>query len=243
MLWLVVSVLGLSTPLSFASLAETRDMTTAAADAGIDRRIDVEILAGKECMAAWLYSSQTHSASEPGPAIVLAHGLGATKELKLDVFASKFNELGYTCLVFEYRCNGASTDLPRGLIDWKEQQKDWYTALAYVRAQENVDSERVGLFGTSFGGGHVIQVGAQDHRIKAVISQCPFTDGWASARCTGFWVLPRLFVLGCWTASLDRTNSLFVWHSWGLLGTVSQVLCAHLVYKHWTTLTLLQRHS
>lgn len=167
-----------------------------AADAGIDRRIDVEIPAGKERMAAWLYASPKATASNPGPAIVLAHGLGATKELKLDVYAAKFNELGYTCLVFDYRCNGASTGLPRGLIDWNEQQKDWHTALAYVRAQEIVDPERVGIFGTSFGGGHVIQVGAQDPRIKLVISQCPFTHGWKSALCTGYAVLPRIFILG-----------------------------------------------
>lgn len=166
------------------------------ANAGIERRIDVEIPAGEEIMAGWLYSSQKFSSSKPGPAIVLAHGLGATKELKLDVFASKFNELGYTCLVFDYRCNGASTGLPRGLIDWKEQQKDWHTALAWVRAQENVDPEQVGIFGTSFGGGHVIQVGATDHRLKAVISQCPFTSGWKSALCTGVSVLPSLFWLG-----------------------------------------------
>jgi dipeptidyl aminopeptidase/acylaminoacyl peptidase len=171
-------------------------MVAAAADAGIERRIDVEIPAGSERMAAWLYSSQKYSAEHPGPAIVLAHGLGATKELRLDVFASKFNELGYTCLVFDYRCNGASTGLPRGLIDWKKQQEDWHTALAFVRAQANVDPESVGIFGTSFGGGHVIQVGATDSRLKAVISQCPFTDGWQSALCTGVMVLPRLFILG-----------------------------------------------
>jgi len=169
---------------------------TLAADAGIDRRIDVEIPAGKERMAGWLYTSTKYTASKPGPAMVLAHGLGAVKELKLDVYASKFNEMGYTCLVFDYRCNGASTGLPRGLIDWKEQQKDWHTALAWVRAQESVDPDRVGLFGTSFGGGHVIQVGAQDSRVKLVISQCPFTHGWKSALCTGLMVLPRLFMLG-----------------------------------------------
>lgn len=171
-------------------------MVTAAADAGIEHRVDVKIPAANEYMAAWLYTSRKYTAANPGPAIVLAHGLGATKELKLDVYASKFNNLGYTCLVFDYRCNGASTGLPRGLIDWKEQQKDWHTALAYVRAEDNVDPEQIGIFGTSFGGGHVIQVGATDHRVKAVISQCPFTDGWASAMCTGIFVLPRLLALG-----------------------------------------------
>lgn len=175
-------------------------MITQHADAGIERRIDIEIPAGKDRMVGWLYSSQIHTTSNPGPALVLAHGLGATKELKLDVYASKFNELGYTVLVFDYRCNGLSTGLPRSLIDWDAQQKDWHTALAWVREQKNVDPEQVGLFGTSFGGGHVIQVGATDRRIKAVISQCPFTNGWKSALCCGWSALPRIY----WLGILDR---------------------------------------
>jgi len=171
-------------------------MVSQSADAGIERRTDIKIPAGEDTMVGWLYSSQKYTASKPGPAIVLAHGLGATKELKLDVFASKFNELGYTALVFDYRCNGASTGLPRGLIDWNMQQKDWHTALAWVREQPNVDPEQVGIFGTSFGGGHVIQVGATDHRLKAVISQCPFTHGMKSAMCCGLSALPRIYYLG-----------------------------------------------
>jgi len=171
-------------------------MIAAAADAGIDRRSNIQIPAANELMAGWLYPSAKYTATNPGPALVLAHGLGGTKELRLDVFADKFNQLGYTCLVFDYRCNGDSTGLPRGLIDFAEQQKDWDTALAWVRDQPNVDPERVGIFGTSFGGGHVIQVGARDRRIKAVIAQCPFTDGVRSALCCGIAVLPRLFTIG-----------------------------------------------
>lgn len=166
------------------------------ANAGIENRRDIEIPSGNDRMVGWLYSSKKYTSSNRGPAIVLGHGLGATKELKLDVYADKFNQMGYTAVVFDYRCNGGSTGLPRGLIDWNMQQADWHAALDYVRHLENVDPERVGIFGTSFGGGHVIQVGATDKRIKAVISQCPFTDGIRSALCCGFMALPRLLLLG-----------------------------------------------
>lgn len=51
--------------------------------------------------------------------------------------------------------------------------------------QNWVDSDRVALFGTSFSGGHVLAVAAQDRRIAAVVAQCPFVDGLATVRAVG----------------------------------------------------------
>jgi pimeloyl-ACP methyl ester carboxylesterase len=147
-------------------------------------------------MCGWLYSSDHFTSLNPGPAIVLAHGLGGTKELKLDVYADKFNQLGYTCVVFDYRCNGGSRGLPRALIDWSKQQEDWKSAIEFTRRLENVDTNQVGLFGTSFSGGHVIELAARGANIKAVISQCPFTDGWKSSLRTGISKMPKMTALG-----------------------------------------------
>ncbi|OBT97349.1 hypothetical protein VE01_04359 [Pseudogymnoascus verrucosus] len=167
------------------------------AAAGIERRVDITIASCSGVfMCGWLYSSQRFTASNPGPAIVLAHGLGGTKELKLDVYADSFNRMGYTCVVFDYRCSGGSDGLPRGLIDWHQQQEDWKSAIEYTRQLENVDLENVGLFGTSFSGGHVIQLAAIDKKLKAAISQCPFTSGWQSALCTGIAAATRIAGLG-----------------------------------------------
>lgn len=165
--------------------------------AGIERRTNVKIVSSSgDSLGGWLYSSPKFTASNLGPAIVLAHGLGGTKELKLDVYADLFNQMGYTCVVFDYRCSGESEGLPRGLIDWSRQQEDWKSAIKYTRQLENVDASQVCLFGTSFSGGHVIQLAATDKRIKAVISQCPFTSGWRSSLCTGIGPGLRLAVFG-----------------------------------------------
>ncbi|KAB8204764.1 Alpha/Beta hydrolase protein [Aspergillus parasiticus] len=154
------------------------------ATAGIEHRVDIKIASSSEdFMCGWLYSSQKFTASNPGPAIVLAHGLGGTKELKLDVYADSFNQMGYTCVVFDYRCTGGS-------------EEDWKSAIKYTRQLENVDPNQVGLFGTSFSGGHVIQLAATDKKLKAAISQCPFTSGWQSTLCTGIAAAPRLAGLG-----------------------------------------------
>jgi pimeloyl-ACP methyl ester carboxylesterase len=166
------------------------------ATAGLENRINIQIpTKSPHSLHGWLYPSPP-STQSPGPAIILAHGLGGTKELKLDVYADAFNQQGYTCVVFDYRCAGDSPGLPRGLIDWKEQQKDWKTAIEYTRNLERVDPDAVALFGTSFSGGHVIQLAAEDARIRAVISQCPFTNGVRSALCVRFRTLPGLVWAG-----------------------------------------------
>ncbi|RYJ03065.1 MAG: alpha/beta hydrolase, partial [Actinomycetales bacterium] len=60
------------------------------------------------------------------------------------------------------------------------QRQDWKAAVAFARGLPDVDAERVVLWGSSFSGGHVIAIGADDHRVAAVVSQCPFTDGLSS---------------------------------------------------------------
>lgn len=73
----------------------------------------------------------------------------------------------------------------------KRQLGDWAAALAYGRSLDGIDGERVALWGTSFGGGHVIETAARDGAVAAVVSQCPFTDGLAAIRATGARNLAR----------------------------------------------------
>jgi cephalosporin-C deacetylase-like acetyl esterase len=120
----------------------------------------------------------------------VAHGLGATKELGLDKYCEAFSSVGYTCLAFDYRHHGGSTGKPRGLINVSKQLEDFHSAIAYIRSLSEVDAERVGIFGSSFGGGNVIQVASQDSRLKATISQCPFTSGFHSSLTTGVMATP-----------------------------------------------------
>jgi len=111
----------------------------------------------------------------------MAHGLAGVREMGLAAFAERFTAAGYACLVFDYRHFGASSGEPRQLLDIRRQLEDWRSAVSYARTVDGVDPDRVVVWGTSFGGGHVIITAAQDHRIAAAIAQCPFTDGFASA--------------------------------------------------------------
>jgi fermentation-respiration switch protein FrsA (DUF1100 family) len=80
-------------------------------------------------------------------------------------------------------------------LDISQELADWHAALAYVRSHDAVDGSRVALFGSSFGGGLVIDVAAADGNVSAVISQCPFTDGLASARAGGAVSTAKVTVL------------------------------------------------
>ena len=70
------------------------------------------------------------------------------------------------------------------MLDIECQLQDWAAAIAFCRTRSELRPESVVLWGTSFGGGHVIVAAARDGRVAAVISQCPFTDGPASMRTT-----------------------------------------------------------
>ncbi len=118
------------------------------------------------------------------PIMVMAHGLGGTRNMRLPAFAERFVAEGYGCLLFDYRHFGDSDGEPRQLLDIKKQLQDWKAAIEHARGLAQVDPDRVILWGTSFSGGHVLATAADDPRIAAVISQCPFTDGLASTLAT-----------------------------------------------------------
>jgi uncharacterized protein len=131
--------------------------------------------AGQRC-AAWLFLPDRG----PAPIIVMAHGLGGVRSMRLDAYAKRFAAAGYACLVFDYRHFGDSQGQPRQLLDIQKQLEDWAAAIAFARTLDTVDGSRVVLWGTSFAGGHVLVAAARDQRVAAVISQCPFTDGLVS---------------------------------------------------------------
>ena len=132
---------------------------------------------GDECRA-WLFMPD----AERPPLVILGHGLGATREYGLEPYAQRFADAGIAALVFTYRHFGDSGGQPRQLLDIERQLDDWAAALAYARSLDEIDSTRIALWGTSFGGGHVIGAAARDGAVAAVVSQCPFTDGVAATR-------------------------------------------------------------
>lgn len=157
-------------------------------------RVDLTFPSGDGTCAAWHYTPSDLSAGDPRPIIVMGHGLGAVKEMRLDAFAERFVDAGYACLAFDYRHFGGSSGEPRQLLDIDRQLVDWRSAVEYARTLHGVDPDKVIAWGSSFGGGHAIVTAADDHRLAAAIAQCPFTDGVASGLAMA--PLPATKVMG-----------------------------------------------
>jgi fermentation-respiration switch protein FrsA (DUF1100 family) len=163
------------------------------------RCTDVRFRSGEDELAAWLYLPDSASAlgsSAPLPCVVLAHGFGATREARLDAYGSRFAESGYAALAFDYRGFGGSGGEPRQLIDIGRQQDDWRAAISFARSLPEVDPDQVVAWGTSFSGGHVAVIAAEDERLAGVISQNAFMDGPAALRALGLAAAWRLTVAG-----------------------------------------------
>jgi dienelactone hydrolase len=126
------------------------------------------------------------------PAVLLCHGWGGTKA-HLERFARQFADAGYAAMTFDYRGWGVSDGriIPEGedtalleagprtmqvrvlreTIDPIDRAEDIVTCLNFLSTEPGIDASRLGLWGTSFGGGHVVYVAGNDDRVKAVVAQ------------------------------------------------------------------------
>ncbi len=125
---------------------------------------------GLKC-AGLLYVPDGSRAGQKLPAIVMAHGFSGVKEAYLPRFAEQFVSAGFVTLIFDYRYLGASEGEPRSQIIWYEQIEDYRNAITWISEQPHVDPHRIGVWGTSYSGAHVLHVGAYDNRVKTVVSQ------------------------------------------------------------------------
>ncbi|GAY10261.1 alpha/beta hydrolase [Pseudonocardia sp. N23] len=141
-------------------------------------RRDIEFDAEGVTLRGWFYGGD--GASGPAPTVVMAHGFSAVKEMYLDSFAESFAAAGLNVLVFDNRNFGASDGEPRQEIDPWEQVRDYRHAITYATTLDTVDPTRIGIWGSSYSGGHVLVVGAIDRRVKAVVAQVPLVSGSAN---------------------------------------------------------------
>ncbi|RMZ88924.1 hypothetical protein DV736_g3847, partial [Chaetothyriales sp. CBS 134916] len=133
-------------------------------------------------LRGWFYKPA--NVSERLPCLVMAHGFSALKEMDLNTFAEYFtSKLSLTCLVYDNRGFGDSDTKegqPRQEIIPAQQTSDYSDAITYAQTRLEVDRKKIGIWGSSYSGGHVLWVGAVDKRVKAVLSQVPCVDGYSN---------------------------------------------------------------
>ena len=108
--------------------------------------------------------------------IVLCHGYTGVKDLYLPDNARVLNEAGYVVLTFDYKGWGESGG-PRSRLAPHSRVADVQAALTFLGAQPEVDPDRLGIYGTSYGGATVVWVGAVDPRVRCVVSVVGIGNG------------------------------------------------------------------
>jgi uncharacterized protein len=131
-------------------------------------------------LRGWHYAPDGVDGS--APLVVMSHGYSAVKEMYLDDFAEHFAAGGLGVLVYDNRNLGASDGTPRGEIDPWQQIRDYRAAISWAATQPWTDPERIGIWGSSYSGAHVLVVAALDRRVRCVVSQVPLVSGLANAR-------------------------------------------------------------
>lgn len=143
-------------------------------------RTNVEFHSEGVTLRGWFYEPE--GARKTGcPAIAMAHGFSAVKEQYLDRYAEVFAQAGFAVLLYDHRNFGDSEGMPRQEVDPVMQKRGYRDAISYLISRPDVAHDRIGIWGTSFSGGHVIEVAAIDRRVKCVVSQVPTISGFESA--------------------------------------------------------------
>jgi dienelactone hydrolase len=133
-------------------------------------REDVEFTSHGAVLRGWLYRPPGGSRA---PGIVMAHGLSAVREMFLDRYADAFARAGFTTLVYDHFGFGASDGDPRQLAAPSIQLAGYRDAIAWLARHPAADGGRIGIWGSSFSGGEVIVLAAEDLPIRCAVAQLP----------------------------------------------------------------------
>lgn len=113
---------------------------------------------------------------------------GAQKDFGLAAYGERFAAGGLASFIFDYRTFGGSEGEPRHWVSPKRHLQDWQSAYDYVTGQLGgaVDTSKVLLWGTSFGGGHALVTAAKlKENVTAVVAQVSSWGVWGA----GVWLL------------------------------------------------------
>ena len=150
-------------------------------------------------MAGDLYLPKNRKEGEKLPAIVFCAGTGGTKGGTGGRLGPIFAEKGYVALAFDYRGWGESESqlmavepqskpdekgeltlkvkALRWQMNYTDQTEDIRAAISFLAGEPTVDPQRIGIMGSSYGGGLVTYMAGNDPRVKCVVAQVPGLGG------------------------------------------------------------------
>ncbi len=150
-------------------------------------------------MAGDLYLPNDLRPDEKRPTVLVCAGTGGVKKGNGGLYGRRFASEGFVVLAFDYRGWGESDcklmmtePMPKAAdngevsvkakpirwqMDMADQTLDIRNAISFLSGEPSVDAARIGLFGTSYGGGLVTWVTGNDARVKCTVAQVPGLGG------------------------------------------------------------------
>ncbi len=113
-------------------------------------------------------------------AIIVGHPMGAVKEQSADLYATKLAEQGFVTLSIDLSFWGESEGTPRNLVSPDIYAEDFSAAADYLRSQNFVDRERIGVLGICGSGSFAISAAKIDPRLKAIATVSMYDMGAAN---------------------------------------------------------------
>lgn len=127
-------------------------------------------------LEATVYRPDNLSEVGPHPTVVVNSGYQGFNEFYPRMFARALTARGYLCIGFDYR-GFADSQGEKGRVIIEEQVVDIRHAIAFARAQDEVDNDRLALLGWGMGAANVILAAERSQRIAAVVALNGFYDG------------------------------------------------------------------
>lgn len=139
------------------------------------RQLDVEFASAGRLLRGWLVLPE---ADTPCAGVVMSSGFAGVKEGFVgNPFHRVVADAGLAVLLYDHANTGSSEGEPRQELDPMLQQEGYRDAITYLAARPEVDADRIGIWGTSYSGGHVLAVAESDPRVQCVVSQAMTISG------------------------------------------------------------------
>lgn len=114
----------------------------------------------------------------PHPGVVMSAGFAGVKEGFLGhPYHEVLAEAGVATVLYDHVNCGESDGEPRQELDPILQQRGYRDAITFLAGRADIDGDRIGIWGTSYSGGHVLGVAAADRRVRCVVSQAMTISG------------------------------------------------------------------
>src|SRR5262245_27546748 len=188
----IIAIACLPTPLAAASTDDSKPAFKVPDDVSFRT---ADIISEGTRMAAEVFAPKQPQ-TEKLPTIVMSHGWGGTA-VALRPDAIVFAQAGYLVAAFDYRGWGNSNSRlvavgkpekkdgkliaevkeVREVVDPIDQTTDILNAISWTAVEKQCDKDRIGIWGSSFSGGHVVHVAARDPRVRSFASQVGSMDG------------------------------------------------------------------